>query len=455
MVKAKTLVLVLFVAVAAGYGLTKAYIYYKVKSELDNMVRIAAPFMEISYGDIGSDLKGALSVRKLDFLFLSGGETMQIESVELRGSGPEFLYQLAAGFGGLNQPDNVTVNLLGVSVPADQNFSSGLGFSGMDDTESGIPYQTEPCTLGGILNNRGMEALGTSTLVADVTFSYSLDRKKDNVQVFLDSQVDDISSFSIEMNLNNLPRPGAVMMGSLPKLGKFELQYRVEPKYATRMLAHCAEQAGKSPEDFVESLFDLSEQQFASNLGAVPGPGIQETLRTLVAEGGDIQLTADPNIPFDPIELATYQPEEMLQKLGLEMSLNDKPVKDLSISLPSDGASPSWISGLRSLSKNSEPLSAQTGTQSSGQKGTTGSGTRTVNDLRFVDTRVSELHRHIGKQVKLYSRSAKRPKQGQLESITGDIISVKQRVHRGSLTAHIQLSEVNRAEVQLKVPKQK
>ena len=199
--KLKHLLVGIVVVAVAGYGGAKTYIYLKVKDELDKMVQMASPFVEIGYGDISSDLRGSLMVTDLDLISLAGGETMQITSLEIKGSGPEFLLELAGGFKKSGPPAEMVLNIHRVSVPVDQGFEANFDFTGMGDGSSSSGQDVKPCTLGGILQYKGVDKIGIDTLIADATFGYRNDPKSGEVKVFFDYQLDSIESFSIGLEL--------------------------------------------------------------------------------------------------------------------------------------------------------------------------------------------------------------------------------------------------------------
>ena len=137
--KVKTLLMVPIVLAAVGYGGTKAYIYFSVKSELDNLVEKAAPFAEISYGGISSDLRGKLVVTDFSVISHAGGERMQIETIELAGPGPGFLFDLSGGFKTGDPPRNLSLGINRLSVPADQGFGANFKVKGTGGSNK-IPY---------------------------------------------------------------------------------------------------------------------------------------------------------------------------------------------------------------------------------------------------------------------------------------------------------------------------
>ena len=444
--KVKTLLMVPIVLAAVGYGGTKAYIYFSVKSELDNLVEKAAPFAEISYGGISSDLRGKLVVTDFSVISHAGGERMQIETIELAGPGPGFLFDLSGGFKTGDPPRNLSLGINRLSVPADQGFGANFKVKGTGGSVESA-YQPEPCTLGGIIQHKGLHQMGVDTLVADVQFSYSFDQDSGEAELSFDYQLDDTESFSMVVELGGVQPPAAIAMGSLPKLGNFLLSYQIEPGYTKRMLNHCAKQRKQTPEAFVDSLFDIPDNEYARQLGFIPGPGIRSVLRTMASKGGRVDLAASSPADINPAMLAFYKPEDIIAMLGLEVSLNDKPVTDISFTIQEDTGSPSWMPQRSSFAKSGEGFAAEQET-SSDQAEASGKKKKSKRArLSYQDTRVSDLHKYVGSKVRLYTGNAAQPKKGFLISLKGNLASVEQSVHSGKMTAHLNLSDIKTAEV--------
>lgn len=442
--KLKTLLLVPIVVIAATYGATKAYIYFSVKSELDNLVEMAAPFVDLSYGGISSDLRGKLVIEDVSLTALSGGETMQAQAVELRGKGPGFLIDLSNGFKGGEPPSTLSLSMKRMTVPVDQGFNASIGITGMGAAANAEP---EPCTLGGIFRHQGLQEMGVEELVADAQLGYNFDQAIGEAAVFFDYQLDDTETFSVSLDLAGMPDPAAMAFGMMPSLGNFNLSYQLEPGYSKRMTEHCAGQKNQTRQAFIASLFELTDGQFVRQLGFVPGPGLRTALKTLVTEGGELSLSANPSADLDPSVLALYSPEDLVDSLGLEISLNQEPLQDISVSFPEAGSSPSWMPQLSALTQGVAGPEGQQQTEQRQSNVNRASKRRTRPKLRFQVTAVSELDQYVGSQVRLYSGNTSKPKQGFLMSLNDGLASVEQSVHKGTLTAHLRLRDIRKAEV--------
>ncbi|MCP4286328.1 MAG: hypothetical protein GY792_18095 [Gammaproteobacteria bacterium] len=443
--KLRSGLLTILVLAVVGYSGAKFFVEYKVKNKLDEMVRLASPFMEANYGNVSSDLRGKLRIDNIS-LDVPDGAVLEIGSIEIEGPGPRFLWDLTGGFKDSEPPTSLVLKLRNASIPVDQGLTGNFGPITLGgDADNQRPVQ--PCTLGGLLKHAGLEQLGVENLVADAVMGYRFNKSTGEARVFLDYELIGIESTSLTVSLQGIPAPGSVVMGALPSFSDLDLTYSLKPEYIKGLVGYCAQQAQQSDEAFLNTVFTQPDKLIARGLGFVPGPGIQEMLRTLLTKGGLVQLTANPPDDLDPATLFAYKPEDIVNLLDIELSLDDKPVRDLSMSFVADGAA---LSGLREFGLSNRNLAEDATSDDSEAMQTEVRKERP--QLRYVETGISDLHRYIGSRVKLYTRNSGKPKQGFLTNYKRDTFSVEQNIHKGTMTAHVHISEIAKAEVLRRTP---
>ena len=158
-------------------------------------------------------------------------------------------------------------------------------------------------------------------------------------------------------------------------------------------------------------------------------------------------MAASSPADINPAMLGIYKPEDIIAMLGLEVSLNDKPVTDISFTIQEDTGSPSWMPQRSSVAQSGERFAAKQ-KASSDQAEASGKKKKSRRaKLSYQDTKVSDLHKYVGSKVRLYTGNAAQPKKGFQISLKGQFASVEQSVHSGKMTAHLDLSDINKAEV--------
>lgn len=444
--KLKTGLLLVLITVGLAYGGAKFYLHKKTKDKLDEWVIMASPFVELAYGEIHSDLRGSLAVDRV-YMSSADGAVVQIGRVQLEGPGPGFLFDLTQGFGNKAPPENLVLKIEALAVPVDQNLRASFSAFNANGAEAG---QAEPCTLGGLLKYAGLDNIGMEQMVADAVVGYNLDRSRGEARMFFDYDLKAIESMSLNLALDRLPEPGAVMLGEVPSLTSLELSYKMEPDYAKRMVAHCARQGNTTAGEFLSALFGRSDAYFNSNLGFVPGPGLREMLQNLLTGGGVVQISASPPGDLDPSQLLAYQPQQMVDLLGISVAYNDKPVTDLSMRFSSPGERLSSVPGWSGFGFG-EPEPAEETSVNDAPDGDVSTPSQRPR-MRYVETPVSELPSFVGSSVRLYTVGVPQPKQGILKSYKNSVFSVVQEIYRGKMTAHVARADLARAEVLRSLP---
>ena len=446
--KLRTGLLALLSLALIGYGGAKAYLYFKVKSKIDELIGIAAPFAAITYDGISSDLRGKLGIGNIVVKSATGAQ-LQIDSIELEGPGPGFLWDLTGAFKYGDPPASLILKLNRLALPADQALGGALGgvaFSEPgDDTQSG----PQPCTLDGLLSHTGVERIGMSTLVANLSMGYAFNRASGEAELFLENELLEMDELSLSMSLRGVNESAGLNLNEMPAIAAVDLRYSIYSPYIKRMVAECARQVQRSPEQFVDSIFNQPSHQLGQALGLIPGPGIKQVLRELVSQGGEVRLKAHPDSILDPAALSSLRPEVLTRLLNIELYLNDQPVEDLTFALAEQAAAAGSGSESQEGGKAEPESDSVVG---DGDFDAAGRGQRDARRLRYMETEIAELQHYLGSRVRLYTDQSSKPKTGYLIAYNGRTFSVEQSVHGGTMTAHIQQSELTRAEVLRRVP---
>jgi len=159
-VKLKALIITPLVAAAISYAGIKGYIYYKVKSELDQAIQQASPVLQIDYGDISSDLNGMISVSRISLTPTGTYDEISIRQLAISGDGPGFLFDLAHGFKQDQPPAQLEIRFDQLESPVSSVFLTSLA-TRLGQKQPGVWNTTgNVCSLTGILKGSGMKELG-------------------------------------------------------------------------------------------------------------------------------------------------------------------------------------------------------------------------------------------------------------------------------------------------------
>jgi hypothetical protein len=401
---------------AVGYGLAKAYVHHRVTSELDRLIEMAIPFADVSYGGVKSDLGGKLTVERIEVTHLASGFNVNISALELQGDDYSFLVELMSGMDKGEPPSKLSARIVGAEFPASSDFFA------QSDGSSGSKKVKKVCTLGGIMQHSELEELGHSTIIADAGLGYEFDREQGTLKAEFDYSVSGIESFVMDFRLRGVAIRAMDMLTAPPVLEDVKILYTLEPEYMQEAVQHCAEKNGQEPVEFIDSLFARSGYYFKKNLGFVPGPGLKDVLREMVSKAGTLRIDAMPPPDFTMEKISMYRQQDLANLMDLEVSINDKLVTDLSYSLVSGGPDIEGGEGL------DDPERVR---------------------WTYQEVKQGELGKYLGRRVRLYVKGNATPKTGELDNVTAREISVDQRVHRGTITAHVPTGLLERVEVYL------
>lgn len=414
--KLKHLLLLPVLIAATGYAGIKGYVHYKVQSQLDELVTLASPFASIEYAGISSELDGVLGIEGIRISPLESHETVTLHRITVEGDGLAFLFALADGFK-KQPPKKLKFRLFGAEVPVGGEMVSSFGLS--------EKYKPAPCSLAGIFQHTNLDALGYTTVSLDSTVDFVFDEEVSEVGLGFDYQLEGIESLKMSAEIRGVTNPAMVAMGTMPSVGDVSITYQVEPEYMQQVVKHCAEREGVVQQLFINSLFEKEQSYYLKNLGFVPGPGLMGVLKELLTQAGKMRIQVLPAVDITSTTLNSYRPEDLVSMLGLELSVNDKQVTDLSFALDAKAASSSAREGQKGQSSSTSQRSKS----------------------HYVLTAVEDLEGYLGYPVRVLTKDSEKPKLGLLDSVEAERFGVVQRLYGGSMTALIRYDNVQRVEV--------
>ncbi|MEJ1409863.1 MAG: hypothetical protein RPU60_06555 [Candidatus Sedimenticola sp. (ex Thyasira tokunagai)] len=421
--RSKSIILLFLVVCLAVYGGLKGYVHFKVKAEVDRLIHLVEPYVDIRYEEISSSFGGEVSVEGITVIPKGAVEVVRIGVLELAGDDFTFLLEMVGGLKADKPPEKVQVAARRIEIPVEVEQLFGL--------EGGtVAARPKPCTLGGILSHSGLENLDYQRLIADVRFGYRLNASAGELSINIGYWLQEIENFRLDLSFTDVAAAGDVAMRVMPRLAGGELRYQMAQDYAIGMVNYCAKQAGKRPSAYLDNLFSMSDQRYAQELGFVPGQGIRFILDKMIRQSAEVHLRIAPGVRLDLPKLQSYSPSQWPELLGLEVTVGERQVTDLGLTIPERGA----------MGWSSRQGDAQDGAAASG-------GRLSRAKPRFIETGVDRLAGYLGSDVRIYTTSRSKPKHGILNAVKGEFLEVEQRIHGGKMTMLIALDRVKKVEV--------
>ena len=218
-----------------------------------------------------------------------------------------------------------------------------------------------------------------------------------------------------------------------PKLANLKAVMR-DTGFNQRRNSYCAAKAGKAVDAYIVDHVRLVAERLHAN-GLYLGQGLLEGYRNYLMTGSQLTISASPPSPINPAELQSYKPEDAIKLAGLTLTVNEKPVTDLSLSW--DNAKIARALGiqpeiaLEAEKPEPEPSSApQT----------------IVIERTFHPIPIGELAHHVGKMAKIKTANNAQYR-GKLEAVTEDIATITIRKPSGSATLSLRKNEITQAQV--------
>ncbi len=421
------IVLALLAVVAGGlYGLTKGFMYYRVKSTLDDLAEQTRLQGDLSYGSIETWITGRVAVH--DLAFDPAGVDGAVKAAMVTVTGPDALFfvrpeELLGDESRQPMPPRLHLSAAGVEVP--------LGMAGAGATEA----QVDGCRGQPTADPELLAALGLERIAMDVDMGWDYDAPAQRLDASFDVGLAGVQSVTGEVSLADVaPDAFEGTAASMPQLRGFDLTFRFEPTFGERYLALCARRHGVAPEAFRREL--IGEQVAAVEAAGIRlGPGLRLALDRFYTEWGEVRLTAWPGQPLGMLSLMFLPPERLTDTLGLTLRVNDAVIPDLSLTVAgSEQGAPG--AALATLFGQAPPKQAK-------------QVVRKRYETRWVEVRPGGLVAYLDRDVRLHS-AEQPPREGRLVGISDGVAEVQQLIHGGKFTAYLPVAEVTRAEVEVR-----
>ena len=425
-------IVILLIVVLLGGG-AAGYLWYSTKQQVDQIVALAKPFAEISYGGITVSPTGSVGVSRLRIMPNLVNDSITIGAIRL--NAPNFVallhtrWQLSRN----KLPEALSLTLQDVEPPLEGGI---LAASSVQDARSSPLDHLEALGCGpiNVLGGAEWREMGYDRFVGNIEIGYRVDPKSNMLNLRTDSVTRDWATLNLDIGLALIKPPESLMelaTSFTPKLAKLNFVLR-DDGFNQRRNNYCAAKAGKTIPEFLADHVRLVFERLRAN-GIVLGPGLIAAYQRYLNEGGALTLTATPPAPINPAELNEYAPADVIKLLGLKLKVNETAVSDLTVDW--DAAKVAKALGMEPEPEPETEASAGVVLQ-----------TPVVIQKTYHPTPLGELDRHVGKIAKLRTTTGAQYR-GQLDAIAEGIVRITVRKSGGSVTLSLRVGEITSAEV--------
>ncbi len=446
MPKIKNLLLALLLIAGAGYGGLKAYIYYKFKNNIDDVVAMAQPFARIDYGGLGSSLDGTLTVKDITIAPLIFDDEIRVRSLEIQGPGLGFLLSGTKQFKRGEIPERLRFALKGAQLNVNRGLFNAIRGAQKSDWALMTGQESTDCGVGQIFGPWNAGELGYDRLVIDSDIGFRFDKAIRELRMEMHYAAHGIESTSMQMALSEMTPSAAILAGVQPQLNDLTITYRIDPSYASKAIDYCAQANKKTVDEFIQWVVSKDNKYYAKTLGIVPGPGIRGGLERFLKNPSEIHISIQPPTSFDMAGLQFYKPEDIIDLLGLQLFVNGQPVSDLSFQLAN--ASHLKQKKRKPAAKTLESAKASRLPPEVRRRAVARAriGASSTQQAEYRRVSTSALKNHIGKRVRLQTTSGRR-RDGWLMQVRNGEAVIEPDRYGGSVSIPVPLSNITQAEV--------
>lgn len=404
--------------------------HYYVKYQLDAAILQAAPKATIHYQDLNTSLGGNIDVLGIDVVPTGMEQGIFIRSAHV--SGPDALSYLVRQIPALGEsgpPKRLTVVINGIELDISGDKAGKLdslaersGYEKIDGT------QRDLCHVGGGASFSQFQELGFDKVQGDMKFGYQYAPVGKKLYADVDLDLKGMQHVTMSATLNNVPALDAQqVLGIL--LARLKVTYDYAPEFGKKVVEYCAQKRNLTPEQFKLLMMDDMIREIEKN-GLVLGVGLKTALKDFLANWGTLLVEISPPRPVGMFELMQLPREQIAEKLGLQLVVNDQLVTDLSFRV---------LEGISLIRRNS----------GAGEK-TKPSPPRIEYTWEYHKVAAGRLANYLDHKVIIREHDG-RVHEGKLIDVAGGRVSIQQRVSGGKFTAHLLSSNIASAQVRVRV----
>jgi len=313
----------LVIVAVLSIAVLKLLLWYEIQQGAARLVARLAPYAQIQYGGVGSGLDGRVDFSTVTVTVGKGAsrEVWRAAQVELATPGALWLVRRLLS-GDESLPERLGITLKGLQAPA--AITAPGGELSWLSPISLVPFETLGCGVVSRFSIADYQRMGLNPGVQQQRVDYRYDAANAALAFSAELASLPFSTIAIRGELQKFD-PNAVAAGNWQKLHVSELSLGyADGGYLAKRNRFCAQQAGMSPAQFVDQHFK-AVAAFLAERGVQPGAATESIYRSLVAEGGRVNVLSLPPAASSIGQLLAETPDVMTRQLNLTARRNDAP----------------------------------------------------------------------------------------------------------------------------------
>ena len=313
----------LVIVAVLSIAVLKLLLWYEIQQGAARLVARLAPYAQIQYGGVGSGLDGRVDFSTVTVTVGKGAsrEVWRAAQVELATPGALWLVRRLLS-GDESLPERLGITLKGLQAPA--AITAPGGELSWLSPISLVPFETLGCGVVSRFSIADYQRMGLNPGVQQQRVDYRYDAANAALAFSAELASLPFSTIAIRGELQKFD-PNAVAAGNWQKLHVSELSLGyADGGYLAKRNRFCAQQAGMSPAPFVDQPLK-AVAAFLAERGVQPGAATESIYRSLVAEGGRVNVLSLPPAASSIGQLLAETPDVMTRQLNLTARRNDAP----------------------------------------------------------------------------------------------------------------------------------
>lgn len=320
-------IIALILIPAAAYGVARLAIWYSVKDGLATVEESMAPFASLEHSNILSPVFGAFGATGIRIKPHMFQDEISIGSVLIHVDDPVEKYRFLSATMSDTIPTSLSFSLNGVQVPLDGDIAGWLNANAA--AAGSASDASAACATGIGFTLADMKKVGYEELVVNIQADYAYDRRGRGLGTYLKLEVREVFELTLE---GRVPPSDVIFavdrMSGMPKLSDLTLTLR-DLSWAPRFNGYCAGVLGISEAQYVDRRVTDAREAFRE-AGFDASEELLAGLRRFAEGTARLAVSLNPREPFDPTRLdMDGDPEYMIDKLGIEVLVEGKPIRNL------------------------------------------------------------------------------------------------------------------------------
>jgi len=415
--------------------------YYKLQETMDMAVKQLSPFGVLKYGGLSTSITGQLTVKNISFDIRGTDDTVRIKSMSYLPPNPLYLFQDNDSLKQGRLPETMRLEILGMNMDLFGNVTENLEET-VNLANANLKGINPLCGGTVYFGPRDYRDMGYEEVTIDSTIHYKFDKQKRTASITFTETMQDMGETYIKINLTGFKsdRISQLMTPEgMPRVSMVTIDY-IDKSLYKRIVKNCAEKSAMPVEEYIDAEVNQNPEYFAYVwAGVIPGPGIRQAYQNFLLDPQSLSVSIQ--IPEDVTSesLNLFQSEDIPGLLNLQLSVNGRPVEDLSFTYFDGKISELSDRVEKSLDeKNAPPKKEKAKIQ--------------LLPPKYYKVSPGRLSKYVGKKVEV-TTSSHQIREGKLIRISGNTVHLRRHISGGVYDMTVSMSRIKSVRVWLQKPK--